>query len=43
MTGTKQNQYTKQYTCTLEKDRLKIVIIEDDNRIYPTSIGNHIE
>ena len=43
MTGTKQNQYTKQYTCTLEKDRLKIVIIEDDNRIYPISIGNHIE
>ena len=43
MTGTKHNQYTKQYTCTLEKDRLKIVIVEDDNRTYPISIGNHIE
>ena len=43
MTGTKQNQYTKQYTCVLEKDRLKIVIVEDDNRIYPLSNGNHIE
>ena len=43
MTGTKQNQYIKQYTCTIEKDRLKIVIAEDDNRTYPISIGNHIE
>ena len=43
MTGTKQNQYTKQYTYVLEKDRLKIVIVEDDNRIYPLSNGNHIE
>ena len=43
MTGTKHNQYTKQYTCTIEKDRLKIVIVEDDNRIYPISNGNHIE
>ena len=43
MTGTKHNQYRKQYTCTLEKDRLKIVIVEDDNRTYPISNGNHIE
>ena len=41
MTG--MNQYQKQYTCTVEKDRLKIVIVEDDNRVYPISIGNHIE
>ena len=41
MTG--MNQYQKQYTCTVEKDRLKIVIVEDDNRIYPISNGNHIE
>jgi len=43
MTSTNKNQYQKQYTCTLEKDRLKIVIVEDDNRTYPISIGNHIE
>ena len=41
MTG--MNQYQKQYTCTVEKNRLKIVIVEDDNRIYPISNGNHIE
>ena len=41
MTG--MNQYQKQYTCIVEKERLKIVIVEDDNRTYPTSIGNHIE
>ena len=35
--------YIKQYTCTIEKDRLKIVIVEDDNRVYPISTGNHIE
>ena len=43
MTSTNKNQYQKQYACTLERDRLKIVIVEDDNRIYPISIGNHIE
>ena len=43
MTSQKKNQYRKQYTCTIEKDKLKIVIVEGDNRIYPTSIGNHIE
>ena len=43
MTGQNKRQYAKQYTCTLEKDRLKIVIVEDDNRVYPISIGNHIE
>ena len=43
MTGTKHNQYQKQYTCTIEKDRLKIVIVEDYNRTYPISNGNHIE
>ena len=43
MTSTNKNQYQKQYTCTVEKDRLKIVIVEDDNRIYPLSNGNHIE
>ena len=43
MTGQNKNQYQKQYTCTIEKDRLKIVIVEDDNRIYPISIGKHIE
>ena len=43
MTGTNKNQYQKQYTCTIEKDRLKIVIVEDDNRVYPISTGNHIE
>ena len=43
MTSTNKRQYQKQYTCTVEKDRLKIVIVEDDNRIYPISIGNHIE
>ena len=43
MTGQNKNQYIKQYTCTVEKDRLKIVIVEDDNRTYPISVGNHIE
>ena len=43
MTSQNKNQYVKQYTCTLEKDRLKIVIVEDDNRTYPISIGNKIE
>ena len=43
MTGTKHNQYTKQYTCLIEKDRLKIVIVEDDNRVYSISNGNAIE
>jgi len=43
MTGQNKRQYAKQYTCTLEKDRLKIVIVEDDNRVYPISIGNYIE
>ena len=43
MTSTNKNQYQKQYACTLERDRLKIVIVEDDNIIYPISIGNHIE
>ena len=43
MAGQNKRQYTKQYTCTLEKDRLKIVIVEDDNRVYPISVGNHIE
>ena len=43
MVGQNKRQYTKQYTCTVEKNRLKIVIVEDDNRTYPTSIGNHIE
>jgi len=43
MTSQKKNQYQKQYTCTIEKNRLKIVIVEDDNRIYPISIGNRIE
>ena len=43
MTGQNKNQYKKQYTCTLEKDRLKIVIVEDDNRVYPISNGNAIE
>ena len=43
MTSPKKNQYQKQYTCTIGKDRLKIVIVEDDNRIYPISNGNHIE
>ena len=43
ITGTKHNQYTKQYTCLIEKDRLKIVIVEDDNRVYSISNGNAIE
>ena len=43
MTSQKKNQYTKQYTCTIEKDKVKIVIVEDDNRTYSTSIGNKIE
>ena len=43
MTGQNKNQYQKQYTCILEKDRLKIVIVEDDNRVYPISNGNAIE
>ena len=43
MTGKNKSQYIKQYTCTIEKDRLKIIIVEDDNRTYPISIGNHIE
>ena len=43
MTSPKKNQYTKQYTCTIDGDRLKIVIVEDDNRTYPISIGNKIE
>ena len=43
MAGQNKRQYIKQYTCTVEKDRLKIVIVEDDNRTYPTSIGNYIE
>ena len=43
MTGQNKNQYIKQYTCTVEKDRLKIVIVEYDNRTYPISVGNHIE
>ena len=43
MAGPNKCQYTKQYTCTVEKDKLKIVIVEDDNRVYPISIGNHIE
>ena len=43
MAGQNKRQYAKQYTCTVEKDRLKIVIVEDDNRTYPTSIGNKIE
>ena len=43
MTGQNKNQYIKQYTCTIEKDRLKIVITEDDNRIYNLSTINHIE
>ena len=43
MTGQNKNQYIKQYTCTVEKDRLKIVIVEDDNITYPISVGNHIE
>jgi len=43
MTSKNKNQYQKQYTCTIEKNRLKIVITEDDNRIYPISIGNRIE
>ena len=43
MAGQNKRQYTKQYTCTIGKDRLKIVIVEDDNRTYPISIGNHIE
>ena len=43
MTSPNKNQYQKQYTCTIEKDRLKIVIVEDDNRVYPISNSNHIE
>ena len=43
MTGKNKSQYTKQYTCKIDGDRLKIVIVEDDNRIYPVSIGNKIE
>ena len=43
MTSQKKNQYQKQYTCTVEKDRLKIVIVEDDNRTYNPSTMNHIE
>ena len=43
MTGTKNNQYQKQYTCTIEKNGLKVVIVEDNNRTYPISNGNHIE
>jgi len=43
MTSKNKNQYQKQYTCTVEKDRLKIVIVEDDNRTYPISNGNVIE
>ena len=43
MAGQNKRQYQKQYTCILEKDRLKIVIVEDDNRVYPVSIGNKIE
>jgi len=43
MTGEKKNQYRKQYTCTLEKDRLKIVITEDDDRTYSMSNGDKIE
>ena len=43
MTGQNKNQYQKQYTCIVEKERLKIVIVEDDNRTYPISMGNKIE
>ena len=43
MTSKKRNQYRKQYTCTLEKNRLKIVIVEDDTRIHSKSNGNIIE
>ena len=43
MAGQNKRQYTKQYTCTVEKNRLKIVIVEDDNRIYNQSTMNHIE
>ena len=43
MTSQKKNQYQKQYTCTIEENRLKIVIVEDDNRIYNQSTMNHIE
>ena len=43
MTGIKKNQYRKQYTCTIEKDKLKIAIVEDDNRTYNPPTMNHIE
>ena len=43
MTGANKSQFQKQYTCTLlGKNKLKITIAEDDNRVYSTSI-NHIE
>lgn len=43
MTGANKSQFQKQYTCTLlGKNKLKITIVENDNRIYTNSI-NHIE
>ncbi len=43
MTGANKSQFQKQYTCTLlGKNKLKITIAENDDRVYSTSI-NHIE
>ena len=43
MTGANKSQFQKQYTCTLlGNNKLKITIVEDDNRVYSTSM-KHIE
>ena len=43
MTGYNKQQYQKQYKCTIEYNKIKIVIAVDDNRKYNAQTMNHIE